>query len=344
MQRLLLAAALLATVGLVARADEKDAKKPDEKKDEKANLMDLQKEFIGKFQAAKGDEKAQQAAMTEYGPKFMKIAEAEGKSKDGFGAVMMAAQIAFRSKNAEMKKKAAALLKQHHADSDQLNARSLQLIGLVLADEARPLLKEIMKNGKDAAIKKAAFEGLLQGAENALLDAKDDEAKQLEKDLAEYRKVGLDKYKMKDLFIGSKMPDLKSEDLKGKEVKLSDYKGKVVVLDIWATWCPPCKAMIPHERKLVERLKGKPFELISVSFDDKKETLEKFLEDEKMPWTHWFNGRSGEIGKTLGIRAFPTIYVLDGKGVIRFKGPRGEAMDKAVDKLLKEMGDTKKSS
>jgi thiol-disulfide isomerase/thioredoxin len=145
------------------------------------------------------------------------------------------------------------------------------------------------------------------------------------------------KFFIENIGIGKKMPDLTSVGLDGKPVKLSDHKGKVVVLDIWATWCPPCRAMIPHERELVERLKEKPFVLISISGDDKVETLKDFLEKEKMPWVHWFDGQGGDVMKKLNIRAFPTIFVLDAKGVVRYKGVRGEKMDAAVDTLLKEV-------
>lgn len=143
-------------------------------------------------------------------------------------------------------------------------------------------------------------------------------------------------FEIRNLSVGKTAPEIESQDLDGNKVKLSDLRGKVVVLDIWATWCGPCKAMIPHERELVEKLKDKPFSLVSISFDDSKDDLKKFLEKEKMPWTHWFNGADGPIGKAWNIKFFPTIYVLDGKGVIRYKGVRGEAMDKAVETLLAE--------
>jgi thiol-disulfide isomerase/thioredoxin len=144
-------------------------------------------------------------------------------------------------------------------------------------------------------------------------------------------------YELRNLAVGKKIPELESKDLDDKEVKLSALSGKVVVLDVWATWCGPCRAMIPHERELVEKMKDKPFALVSVSCDAEKENLKKFLEKEQMPWTHWFDGQSGPIGKKLNVQYYPTVYVLDAKGVIRFKGVRGEEMDKAVETLLKEI-------
>lgn len=145
------------------------------------------------------------------------------------------------------------------------------------------------------------------------------------------------KFFMDNLTIGKTLPDVSAETLKGEKAKISDYRGKVLVVDIWATWCGPCRAMIPHEREMVEKRKDKKFVLLSVSADDKKETLEKFLEKEEMPWDHWWDGRGGEVTSKLQVKFFPTIYVLDAKGVIRYKHVRGEAMDKAVDELLKEM-------
>ncbi|MCE9562425.1 MAG: TlpA family protein disulfide reductase [Planctomycetes bacterium] len=143
---------------------------------------------------------------------------------------------------------------------------------------------------------------------------------------------------LNNLTVGKVLPDSVAETLDGKKAKISDYRGKVVVLDIWATWCPPCRAMIPHERELVKNLKDKPFVFISLSADDKKETLTEFIEKEPMPWIHWWNGgaKGGPIAD-YKVQFYPTVYVLDEKGVIRFKHVREKTMDTAIESLLKEL-------
>jgi len=146
---------------------------------------------------------------------------------------------------------------------------------------------------------------------------------------------------MDNLTVGKRAPDFECEGLDGKKVKLSDFRGNVVVLDVWTTWCAPCKAMIPHQRELVEKLKGKSFKLVSVSADDEKQTLTKFLEKEKMPWTHLWSGASGGFIDEYQIASYPTIYVLDAKGIIRFKHVRNEELANAAERLLKEMSGIK---
>ncbi len=102
--------------------------------------------------------------------------------------------------------------------------------------------------------------------------------------------------------------------------------------------------MYPHERSLVKRLADEPFALIGVNSDADKKKLRPRMIEENITWRSFWNGpegTSGPISVKWGVYAWPTIYILDHKGVIRFKGPRGEAMDKAVDQLLAEMGEGK---
>ena len=97
--------------------------------------------------------------------------------------------------------------------------------------------------------------------------------------------------------------------------------------------------MYPHERSLVNRLKDKPFVLLGINTGDQEATLRKLIKDGEITWPFWIDdtGKSGPITQQWSVEAFPTIYVLDAKGVIRFKDVRDEEMDKAVDSLFAEM-------
>jgi hypothetical protein len=99
--------------------------------------------------------------------------------------------------------------------------------------------------------------------------------------------------------------------------------------------------MYPHERSLVKRLAGKSFALIGVNSDDDREELKRVLTAEQITWRSFWNGGStdGPISSAWSVKGWPTIYVIDAKGIIRYKNVRGEQMDKAIDTLLAEMGE-----
>jgi hypothetical protein len=96
--------------------------------------------------------------------------------------------------------------------------------------------------------------------------------------------------------------------------------------------------MYPHERSLVERMQGKPFVLLGIN-SDKKERVQAAIERENITWRSWWDGGStgGPIARQFEVRGWPTIFVLDHQGVIRFKNVRGADMDSAVDQLVAEL-------
>ncbi|WZO96043.1 TlpA disulfide reductase family protein [Isosphaeraceae bacterium EP7] len=143
---------------------------------------------------------------------------------------------------------------------------------------------------------------------------------------------------LRQLKIGDVAPEIDGEDVDGKRFTLGEHRGKVVVLTFSGNWCGPCRAMYPHERKLIEQLKAKPFVLLSVNTDEGKETLRKSIESGEITWRCWADGGSeGPISTRWGVVDFPTIYVLDAEGVIRFKKVSDENLDEAVETLLKAM-------
>jgi peroxiredoxin len=103
--------------------------------------------------------------------------------------------------------------------------------------------------------------------------------------------------------------------------------------------------MYPHERSLVKRLEGKPFALLGIN-SDPKDRLRQTIKKEKMTWRSWWDGGNteGPIASQWNVRSWPTTYILDHKGVIRYKGPREKAMDEAVDKLLNELEQEQRKS
>ena len=159
--------------------------------------------------------------------------------------------------------------------------------------------------------------------------------------IAEYAEGELSE--LRRLKIGEVAPEIEGEDVDGKRFKLSDYRGKVVVLTFSGNWCGPCRAMYPDERRLIGRLKNKPFVLLSVNTDEEKETLRKSIDSGDITWRCWWDGGTGgPICTKWGVDGFPMVYILDAGGVIRHKKVLEGQLDKAVESLLEKIGSESK--
>jgi len=125
--------------------------------------------------------------------------------------------------------------------------------------------------------------------------------------------------------------------LDGKEINLEKLRGKVVLIDYWASWCGPCMAEVPNMKRLYEEYHSQGFEIIGVNLDEDRDVLKTTVEKHGMNWLHHFDGANpdgGWAGK-YGISAIPTLWLIDNQGVLRDLNAR-EDLEGKVKKLLVE--------
>jgi hypothetical protein len=107
---------------------------------------------------------------------------------------------------------------------------------------------------------------------------------------------------MRELTVGKPAPEIEGQDVDGRPMKLSDYRGKVVVVTFWATWCGPCVAMAPHERELIRRMEGKPFVLLGVNGDEDEERMRYQSRELQITWRSFYDGGpDGPISRSWNV-------------------------------------------
>lgn len=126
----------------------------------------------------------------------------------------------------------------------------------------------------------------------------------------------------------------------GARVKLSDLRGKVVILDFWATWCGPCVAEIPNMLAEYEKYHDKGFEVVGISLDEERADVEKFVVENKIPWPIIFAGKGWQdpVAQFYGISGIPQLVLIGRDGNVITLDIRGEKLGERLAELFKDAG------
>jgi thiol-disulfide isomerase/thioredoxin len=202
------------------------------------------------------------------------------------------------------------LLKKHRA---AVGRREDQAATKRLDQELEALYERMVKDYADV---KSGFGGRLVGAT-------------AEAELNEIR----------NLTVGKTAPDIVGEDAEGKKFKLSDYRGKVVLIDFWAGWCVPCMHLVPHALALSKEMEKRPFAVVGVNLDRQPAAQKNVEQKNAITWRSFHDGSQGPICKHWNVHEIPTLYILDHNGVIRHKyvdSPGEKVLDANIEALVKE--------
>ncbi len=138
------------------------------------------------------------------------------------------------------------------------------------------------------------------------------------------------------LAVGQRFPGFNETAMNGAPLSVAALKGKVVLIDFWATWCGPCRAEMPNVIAAYQKYNSSGFEVVGINLDDDPRAVASFTASQGMTWPQYFDGQSwgSKFVKQYKIQSIPMCYLLDRDGIIVGKGLRGDALDVAVKNAL----------
>lgn len=142
---------------------------------------------------------------------------------------------------------------------------------------------------------------------------------------------------LKNTLPGKKSPSITQLDLNGEPYSLSDLKGKYVLIDFWASWCPPCREENPKLVKTYAEFKDKDFEILGVSFDKEFDAWAKAVKDDNLTWKHIsdLQGWNSSAGQSYGVKAIPQNILVDPEGKVIARNLHGEDLNTKLREILK---------
>jgi len=138
------------------------------------------------------------------------------------------------------------------------------------------------------------------------------------------------------LIVGAEAPDFKQLTPEGKEMSLKDLRGKVVLLDFWASWCGPCRKENPNVVKMYKKYQEKGFDILGVSLDKTKDRWLKAIKQDGLTWHHVsdLRGWSNSAARIYNVTSIPQTILLDKDGKIIARNLRGASLERKLEELL----------